>query len=1108
MAAKSHRRRHLCRLNVEILEDRALLSTFMVDRLTDTGEGSGLAGDLRYCITQATSGKDTINFNVTGTINLSNPLPVLTNSVTITGPGADLVSVRRDTGGFYRIFTVSPGATVDISGLTLVNGVAPPSIGLGGGIYNDGTLTISNCTLSGNSAADGGAGIYNSSSGNVTLNSCILSSNGAANDGGAVSNSGTLTMSNSVLAGNKAIDNGGGIVSFAGPVTISDSTFSDNSASDAFGSALCVFGGSLSLSNSTVSGNKTTSGAGVLYIRSATATLSNDTLSANSSGSGGSIINSGTLTVASCTISGNMATGIQAAGAISNNGNLSLGNCTISGNTANGPQAAGGVSNSGTLVVSNSTINGNTANGIPMPPGAAGGIANSGSLTVSSSTISGNTGSGPQAAGGVVNWAGTSNATIMLLNSTLAGNTVNGNDRTASQLFGSHIGAGTGKATTKLRNTLLAGDGSRPNCLADLGASVVSEGHNLSNDDGSGFLTAPGDLVNTNPLLGALQDNGGPTLTMPLLPGSPAINAGDDTNAPAADQRGIDRKQNGAVDIGAFESRGFALTVADGDNQQTPVNTPFPATLQIAVGSAFGEPVQGGLITFTASGGSATAVFPEASTATVDSTGRASVTVAANAAAGTYAVTASANGASSAHFSLTNLPAVFLVTNNLDSGPGSFRQAILDVDATSGSDVIRFAIGTGMQTINLASPLPAITQPVLIDGTSQPGYSGVPLIELNGADAGPTADGLLITAGNSVVRGLVINRFSLNGIELQNNGSNVLQGNYLGTDITGTQALGNGTGLWIATSNNTVGGTDPGSGNLIAGNRGDGIFVGNGTANVLQGNCIGTNAGGSVGLGNALNGVHLVNASGTTIGGSADGASNVIAYNGNDGVLVDAGLGNAIQHNAIFSHTNGFGIELTNGGNNGLSFPVLASATSDGSTMTITGLLLSTPDTVFLLELFANSVSNPSGFGEGEQPVGTCTLTTNSHGAASFTLTLPVAVGLGEFIAATATDPNNDTSAFSNCVDVTHPAAPSSQAPPSLPLPVGMRLTPIGSVGGNCTITNRDPRASLVLAGSRHVLDRRVIEVLFAKRNPTAARFVDPGPIEFAYSVGHDADRD
>src|SRR5947209_19009485 len=121
-AGLNQRPRHY-RLQLEALEDRLLPSVFTVDRLTDAGQGSGLAGDFRYCVTQATSGQDTIAFSVTGTINLTKALPDLTKSVSINGPGVALLTVRRDTGGSYRIFTVGSAAAVAISGLTIANGI-------------------------------------------------------------------------------------------------------------------------------------------------------------------------------------------------------------------------------------------------------------------------------------------------------------------------------------------------------------------------------------------------------------------------------------------------------------------------------------------------------------------------------------------------------------------------------------------------------------------------------------------------------------------------------------------------------------------------------------------------------------------------------------------------------------------------------------------------------------------------------------------------------------------------------------------------------------------------------------------------------------------------
>lgn len=148
---------------------------------------------------------------------------------------------------------------------------------------------------------------------------------------------------------------------------------------------------------------------------------------------------------------------------------------------------------------------------------------------------------------------------------------------------------------------------------------------------------------------------------------------------------------------------------------------------------------------------------------------------------------------------LTSVPGVvkvyastFTVTNTNDAGAGSLRQAILNANASAGTDLIDFNIpGTGPHTIQPNSALPTITDPVVIDGTTEPDFAGTPIIELDGTNAGEV-DGLVITAGNSTVRGLVINRFlEANGIFLQTNGGNVIEGNFIGTDVTGTTVLPN-----------------------------------------------------------------------------------------------------------------------------------------------------------------------------------------------------------------------------------------------------------------------------------------------------------------------------
>jgi hypothetical protein len=204
--------------------------------------------------------------------------------------------------------------------------------------------------------------------------------------------------------------------------------------------------------------------------------------------------------------------------------------------------------------------------------------------------------------------------------------------------------------------------------------------------------------------------------------------------------------------------------------------------------------------------------------------------------------------------------------------------------AAGGLDEIRFNIGPSRgKMIVLGSALPKITEPVTIDGTTQPGFSRVPRIILNGSQFG--GDGLTITAGNSVVRGLVINRF-FNGILLQKNGGNIIEGNFLGADGTGTLALGNGAGVQIENApNNMIGGTTASARNVISGNDEDGVYIygvgnRNGTVgNKVQGNFIGTDLTGTKYLGNALTGIYSLAASNTLIGGTVAGARNIISGN-------------------------------------------------------------------------------------------------------------------------------------------------------------------------------------------------------------------------------------
>ncbi len=246
-------------------------------------------------------------------------------------------------------------------------------------------------------------------------------------------------------------------------------------------------------------------------------------------------------------------------------------------------------------------------------------------------------------------------------------------------------------------------------------------------------------------------------------------------------------------------------------------------------------------------------------------------------------------------------PMVYMVTSNADSGAGSLREAIESADMLGSASTIDIAIGTGEQTIDLLSALPAITAPVTIDGTTQPGYSGKPLIELDGAGAGPGANGLTITGDGITVKGLIISEFSGDGIEVTGNDA-LIQSSYIGTDFTGSKPLGNG-GAGIAVTgggtHNTIGGTTAGAGNVIAGNAGDGIDDIDANSNLIASNWIGTSADGTVALANAGSGVVVTMSSSVLIGGTSLGAGNLISGNDSSGVEINDSTGTLVQGNLI-----------------------------------------------------------------------------------------------------------------------------------------------------------------------------------------------------------------
>ena len=249
----------------------------------------------------------------------------------------------------------------------------------------------------------------------------------------------------------------------------------------------------------------------------------------------------------------------------------------------------------------------------------------------------------------------------------------------------------------------------------------------------------------------------------------------------------------------------------------------------------------------------------------------------------------------------------FVVTTTNNHGTGSLREAITNANATVGTDTIVFNIpGPGVKIINLVNALPEIIDPVVIDGTTQPGYAGLPLIELDGSSVGVFGGvGLMIKAGGSTVRGLAIVRFSEAGIRVNTCNNNVIQGNHIGIDATGTTKRQNSTGiLLVNSSNNQIGGTTAAARNVISGNGSSGIEV-NGNNNVIQGNYIGTNAAGTAAVRNDSNGVNIPSAlsANNVIGGTAPGARNLIS--GNDIGIKNDGAGTIIQGNLIGTDLTG-----------------------------------------------------------------------------------------------------------------------------------------------------------------------------------------------------------
>lgn len=531
------------KLFLEPLEDRTLLSVFVVNNRSDAAVANALS--LRQAVLQANADaaagiSDTVIFDPSlgsSTISLTQGTLELsgagTGTITIDG-GSPSMPVKFAGGASNVLFKIDDGVHAVLANINIAN--VNNGNGNGGVIFNAGTLTVSHATVTGSSASNGGA-IENQ--GDLTLNNDIFDSNSATTSGGAVDNTGTLTISDCTFTNNDA--SFGGAIASTSMLTVNNSTFDSNFASNS-GGAIDNNAGTLVISRGLFTQNDASFG-GAIENYQGTVTLTGVAFSSNTAGTSGGAIDNylGPLTVTGATLSTNKAFNGYGGGINNNGGTLTVTGTTFSSNSADGFSSTagqgGGVYSSGTVVATNDTFTLNFAgqNG--------GGLAvGGGAATLASTTVSGNTSNA--GAAGFVNSGGSLSVQNTIISANSGGRDVQGN------------------ITSDQGNNLL-------------GTSVS----NAAIDPAPG----PGDVFNDKPGLSVLGTYGGMTQTLAVIAGSPAIGAGNAgaANLPSTDQRGSPRTTNGSLDIGAFQTQPPALVFGSLSQTGTAGQTMGPFTVQL-----------------------------------------------------------------------------------------------------------------------------------------------------------------------------------------------------------------------------------------------------------------------------------------------------------------------------------------------------------------------------------------------------------------------------------------------------------------------------------------------------------------------------------------------
>ena len=620
------------------------------------------------------------------------------------------------------------------------------------------------------------------------------------------------------------------------------------------------------------------------------------------------------------------------------------------------------------------------------------------------------------------------------------------------------------------------------NITVDCSGNPTSLGHNLDSD-GTCDLTATGDLPNIDPFLGPLQDNGGLTETHALLPGSPAIDAipAEDCNDPegnpvTTDQRGIARPLGLACDIGAFESK-KTFVVNTNDDIDDGICDSTHCSLREAIKAANANPGEDA-IAFNIPGTGPHTIQPLSALPTITDPVIIDGYTQPGASPNTNGPGLGLNTVLKIELKGTNagppLAEPGVIGLHLEGGNSTVQGLVINL--FSGGGIYMARKGGNLIKGNFIG--------TDVNGSADLGNNGdgvgLGFLSSNNVIGGTDAAARNVISGNR--NGVDIFGSGATGNLIQGNfiGTDVtgtiglgnLRGIWVSTALNTIGGTTPGAGNVI-------------SGNTRRSNfsRGIRIHGSAATSNVVQGNFIGTDVTGTRDLGNLLDGVLIADgASNNTIGGTAAGASNTIAFNGRDGVFAgrdgvfaDSGSGNAILGNSIFSNI-GLGIALSGDGvspndagdgdtgpNNLQNFPVLSLAVLGNGSTTVKGTLNSAANTEFRIEFFSNTACDPSGYGEGEKFLGSTMVTTDASGDVGYKVTFPTTVPVGHFITATATDPDDNTSEFSLCEEVV------DNTPPLLTLLAG--ITVEGDVTGGANKANTAIQSYLSAAKATDIVD-------------------------------------